>query len=84
MADQPQKFSANRAQDAKYEQGLRACFEYRDLGIAEATDGKFHAAISRVKANFKGDQQLRTTGMHRHLCDFQMFYVLKGWVTMYY
>ncbi len=32
----------------------------------------------------KGDQDLRTTGMHRHECDFQMFYVLKGWVTMVY
>ena len=84
MADQPQKFSTNRARDAKYEQGLRACFEYRDLGIAEATRGKFHAAISRVRSDFKGDQQLRTNGMHRHLCDFQMFYVLRGWVTMYY
>ncbi len=84
MADQPQNFSANRARGAKYEQGLRDCFEYRDLGITEATHGKFHAAISRVKAGFKGDQHLRTTGMHRYLCDFQMFYVLKGWVTMYY
>jgi len=84
MDDHSQKFCANLAKDATFEQGLRDCFEYRDLGVAAATQGHFHAAISRVKSDFKGDQILRTTGMHRHLCDFQMFYVLKGWVTMVY
>lgn len=84
LVDLPQKFKTSLAKEANFEQGLRDCFEYRDLGITEATHSRFHAAISRVKAGFKGDQYLRTTGMHRHLCDFQMFYVLKGWVTMYY
>lgn len=84
MENKPQKFSASLAGNADYRQGLRECFEYRDLGITEATNGQFHAAISRVKAGFRGNQQLRTTGMHRHLCEFQMFYVLRGWVTMYY
>ena len=84
MSDQAQKFCASKASDASYESGLRGCFEYRDLGVSDATQGKFHAAISRVRNGFKGDQHIRTTGMHRHLCDFQMFYVLKGWVTMYY
>ncbi len=84
MPAPPQKFCASLAKDAEFEEGLRGCFEYRDLGIADATNGQFHAAISRVRDGFKGDQHIRTTGMHRHLCDFQMFYVLKGWVTMYY
>ena len=84
MNKTPQQFCASRADEATYESGLRGCFEYRDLGIAEATGGQFHAAISRVREGFKGNQHIRTTGMHRHLCDFQMFYVLKGWVKMYY
>jgi hypothetical protein len=84
MSSNKQKFCASRASEASYEAGLRGCFEYRDLGIADATHGQFHAAISRVRNGFRGDQHIRTTGMHRHLCDFQMFYVLKGWVTMYY
>ena len=84
MSASAQKFCASLARDATYEPGLRNCFEYRDLGIAEATHGDYHAAISRVRSEFRGDQQIRTTGMHRHLCDFQMFYVLRGWVTMYY
>lgn len=84
MTEPAQKFCASLARDAEFEAGLRNCFEYRDLGIADATHGRYHAAISRVRSEFKGDQHIRTTGMHRHLCDFQMFYVLKGWVTMYY
>jgi uncharacterized protein YjlB len=27
---------------------------------------------------------MHTTGLHQHLCDFQMFYVLKGWVRFVY
>ena len=84
MTDTSQKFCASLAKNAVFEPGLRNCFEYRDLGITDATHGSYHAAISRVRAEFKGDQHIRTTGMHRHLCDFQMFYVLKGWVKMYY
>ena len=84
MSDNKQAFCASFGKDANFERGLRSCFEYRDLGIGKATHGQFHAAVSRVHGAAKGDQELRTTGMHRHLCDFQMFYVLKGWVTMLY
>ena len=84
MSESKQSFCASFADDATYEPGLRSCFEYRDLGIGKATDGQFHAAVIRVTEDAKGDQDLRTTGVHRHECDFQMFYVLKGWITMLY
>ena len=84
MDDSKQSFCASFASEAKFERGLRSCFQYRDLGISKATAGNFHAAVSRVHPGAKGEQELRTTGMHRHLCNFQMFYVLKGWVTMVY
>ena len=84
MTESKQKFVAALADEAKFEKGLRGCFEYRDLGVGNATEGQFHAAVSRVQPGAKGAQEIRTTGMHRHLCDFQMFYVLKGWVTMVY
>ena len=84
MSVSEQSFCANFAKDADYDDGLRGYFEYRDLGISSATNGEFHAAISRVKKGHDGDLDIRTTGMHRHMCDFQMFYVLKGWVTMHY
>ena len=84
MSENEQLFCANLLKEAKFEKGLRGCFEYRDLGVSNATHGQFHAAVTRVHESAKGDQDLRTTGMHRHECDFQMFYVLKGWVTMVY
>jgi mannose-6-phosphate isomerase-like protein (cupin superfamily) len=84
MTDSKQIFCASLAEDAEYDSGLRGYFEYRDLGMNEATQGKFHATICRVKPGFDGELDIRTTGMHRHLCDFQMFYVLKGWCSMYY
>ena len=84
MSETKQSFCAHFAKDSTYDAGLRGFFEYRDLGISKATNGAFHAAIGRVKAGHEGNLDIRTTGMHRHMCDFQMFYVLKGWVTMYY
>jgi len=77
MSDPKQKFSASYAKDAVYQPGLRSFMEYRDLGIADATHGKMRAHIVRVKQG--GDtHDLHTTGLHRHECDFQMIYVLKG------
>lgn len=80
-----QKFSASYAKDAVYQQGLRDFLEYRDLGIADATHGKFRAHVIRVKEEDKGtDHDMHTTGAHQHMVDFQMFYVLKGWIKFLY
>ena len=84
MINEKQKFSANYAKDAVYETGLRDFMEYRDLGIADATHGQIRAHVIRVKQDRTGDQDLHTTGLHQHLCDFQMFYVLKGWIKFVY
>ena len=77
------QFSVNLAKDAPYEPGLRAFLEYRDLGIKQATHGKFRAHVLRVK---KGADHgaLHTTGLHQHHLDFQMIYVLKGWIRFVY
>ena len=83
MSEPKQKFSASLAKDAVYQQGLRSFMEYRDLGIADATHGKMRAHIVRVKQG--GDtHDLHTTGLHKHECDFQMFYVLKGSIKFIY
>ena len=83
MSDAKQLFSVSRAEDAVYQQGLRSFMEYRDLGIADATHGKMRAHVVRVKQG--GDtHDLHTTGLHQHQCDFQMFYVLKGWMKFVY
>ena len=43
-----------------------------------AKDSKFCAHTIRIKKDSGGSHDLHTTGLHRHLCDFQMFYVLNG------
>ena len=84
MSELTQRFSANLAKDAVYATGLRGFMEYRDLGIADATHGKFRAHVIRIKPEAAGAHALHTTGLHRHECDFQMFYVLKGWIKFVY
>jgi mannose-6-phosphate isomerase-like protein (cupin superfamily) len=84
MNEPEQLFSASLAKDAVYKPGLRSFMEYRDLGIEQATHGQFRAHVVRIKKESAGDHALHTTGLHRHLCDFQMFYVLKGWIKFVY
>lgn len=76
-----QRFSLSRAKGAKFRKdGLRAFFEYRDLGIKEATHGRFNAEVIRA-GNVK---DYKRAGRHYHQLDFQLVYVLKGWVTFEY
>jgi mannose-6-phosphate isomerase-like protein (cupin superfamily) len=84
MSGEKQLFSVSRAQDAVYTTGLRSFMEYRDLGIERATHGEFRAHVIRIKADAPGAHDLHTTGLHQHQCDFQMFYVLKGWIRFVY
>lgn len=67
------------AEGASFEQGLRAFFAYRDLGIREATGGGFGAHVIRAVAGEGAKPH-----WHLHQLDFQMVYVLKGWVRFEY
>lgn len=74
------RFSASHAKDAKFKsEGLRPCFEYRDLGIAEATGGRAMAHVIRARVGDKAG-----FGWHKHVLEFQMYYVLKGWIEFDY
>ncbi|CAH0285911.1 cupin domain-containing protein [Roseomonas sp. CECT 9278] len=71
--------TTSHAAEADFQRGLRAFFEYRDLGIAKATEGAFGAHVIR------GIPGAHATGAwHTHDLPFQMFFVLKGWVTFEY
>ena len=59
--------------------GLRGYFEYRDLGIERATRGKVVAHVIRAKPGMHAEPTL-----HHHEVNFQMVYVLKGWVKFHY
>lgn len=77
MSDQ--QFTISKANAATFEPGLRGFFEYRDLGIGEATDGRYHAHVIRAT-----DATTEGTGKHTHTLDFQMVYILKGWAEFWY
>ncbi len=53
--------------------------ELRDLGVAAATDGLVGAMVLRAAHPSRPGE---TGGAHRHMGEFQMLYVLKGWVKM--
>ncbi|GGF11424.1 hypothetical protein GCM10011611_16360 [Aliidongia dinghuensis] len=65
--------------DAFAADGLRRFFEYRDLGIGAATDGRFHAHVIRAREGYEARPE-----WHFRELDFQMVYVLKGWVRFEY
>ena len=57
--------------------GRRSFFEYRDLGVTEASDGKLRAQVMKTKTGMT-----EPTGWHYHVCDGQFIYALKGWVDL--
>jgi mannose-6-phosphate isomerase-like protein (cupin superfamily) len=77
------KFAVSMASDAKFDSGLRPFLEYRDLGIKYATHGQFRAHVIRVKKD-EDHTSLHSTGLHQHKLDFQMIYILKGWIKFTY
>ncbi|RZI37788.1 cupin, partial [Herbaspirillum sp. HC18] len=71
--------SHHREEDFKSD-GLRAYASYRDLGIAEATHGLAQAHVIRLQGPCNPAE---VSKLHYHDVEFQMVYVLKGWVKTY-
>ena len=70
----------SRLKDAEFKtEGLRNYFEYRDLGVTAATDGRFVVRVARPHAGLP-----ITAGWHVHYADFRLLYVLKGWLRFHY
>lgn len=76
----PEGFCVVHAGDTPFEaQGLRAFFEYRDLGIRDATGGRVGVHVIRARPGEESTPQ-----WHTHTLDFQMIYILKGWFKFEY
>jgi hypothetical protein len=60
--------------------GLRTYAHYRDLGIAAASHGLAHAHVIRLIGPCNPAE---VSKLHFHDLEFQMVYVLKGWVKTY-
>ena len=72
-------FVASYAKDAAFERGRRSFYEYRDLGIKKATEGRVAAHVIRAAAGTEFSSQ-----PHAHKTEFQLVYVLKGWIEFEY
>ncbi|HKB84305.1 MAG TPA: cupin domain-containing protein [Burkholderiales bacterium] len=78
--DHSYKFSVSHADTSEFQDdGLRPFFQYRNLGIRDATDGAVVAHVIRAKPG----TQLHPE-RHHHEVEFQMVYVLRGWVKFHY
>jgi mannose-6-phosphate isomerase-like protein (cupin superfamily) len=73
----PQRFTFSHHREEDFDQGLRTYAKYRDLGIAPATGGMVQAHVIRLIPPFRPEE---VSTPHYHDVDFQMVYVLKGWI----
>jgi len=74
------RFTVNHRRGSKFERrGLRSYFEYRDLGIKRASQGKVVAHVIRARPGSAPHGE-----WHYHDVAVQFVYVLKGWVLFEY
>lgn len=81
MASNKWHFVHHQANGANWTPGLRKIFEYRDLGIEAGTAGDYVAHVIRANGESEEDQ---IHDWHLHECNFQMVYIINGWVTFEY
>jgi len=72
-----QKFTASHFREEDFQTGLREYAKYRDLGISKATGGMVQAHVIRLVPPCIPEE---VSKLHYHDVDFQMVYVLKGWM----
>ena len=72
-----ERYTSSHLANAHFESGLRPFASYRDLGFSAASNGKAVAHVIRFKPPVT--DEVRT--WHTHDVQFQMVYVLKGWIV---
>jgi quercetin dioxygenase-like cupin family protein len=72
-----QTFTASHVSEDDFKEGLRRYAKYRDLGISRATNGMVQAHVIRFVPPCRPEE---VSKRHYHDVDFQMVYVLKGWI----
>jgi uncharacterized cupin superfamily protein len=72
-----QRVAISHHRDEDFAAGLRSYATYRDLGIADATHGMVRAHVIRF---VEPCDPAVVSKRHYHDTEFQMVYVLKGWV----
>lgn len=74
-----QGFVASHERDARFERGLRSFYEYRDLGVRVATEGRVDAHVIRAAEGNEFSSQ-----PHLHRTSFQLVFILRGWIEFEY
>jgi hypothetical protein len=72
-----QSFVASHLDERDFKEGLRSYAKYRDLGMAAATNGLAQAHVIRL---IPPCDPAEVSKRHFHDVEFQMIYVLKGWM----
>jgi len=72
-----QAFTVSHLEEVDFALGLRRYAKYRDLGMAQATGGMVQAHVIRFVPPCEPQE---VSKLHYHEVDFQMIYVLKGWI----
>src|SRR5204862_2777531 len=72
-----QIFRVSHHSEEDFELGLRTYAKYRDLGMAKATKGMVQAHVIRFVPPCRPEE---VSKLHYHDVEFQMVYVLKGWI----
>jgi Cupin domain len=72
-----QTFTASHHREEDFKGGLRSYATYRDLGVSRATNGMVQAHVIRFLPPCRPEV---VSKRHYHDVDFQMIYVLKGWI----
>jgi mannose-6-phosphate isomerase-like protein (cupin superfamily) len=72
-----QRFAVSHHREEDFATGLRRYAQYRDLGVAKATHGMVRAHVIRFVPPCDPKE---VSKRHYHAVDFQMVYVLKGWI----
>jgi hypothetical protein len=76
-APRKQAFVVSHHEPNAFEKGLRRYAHYRDLGISAATKGLARAHVIKM---IPPCDSAEVSKRHFHDVDFQMVYVLKGWI----
>ena len=72
-----QTFVVSHAREQDYKEGLRSYAQYRELGVAKATQGAVQAHVIRL---IPPCVPAEVSKRHYHEVDFQLVYMLKGWM----
>jgi hypothetical protein len=77
-AGQSQIFNVSHPREEDFKsQGLRRYAKYRDLGMSAATGGMVQAHVIRFAPPCRPEE---VSKLHFHDVQFQMIYVLQGWI----